>query len=105
MFKISSVGSSLLEVIQDIGWKVSIFDMTVELEQNTPIENLRKCVAYNRDSQTTEDKCTEDENCEYSTLFQECRMRMTKKVIKTYRVPNMFPGQRISVKARKTSNC
>ena len=103
MFKFSSVGSSLLEVIQDIGWKVS-FNMTVELEQNTPKENLRKCLAYNRDSQTTEDRCTEDENCEYSTLIEECRMRMTKKVNKTYRVP-MFPGQRIPVKARKTSNC
>ena len=104
MFKFRSVGSSLLEVIQDIGWKVSIFDMTVELEQNTPTEYRRKCVEYTRDPQTIEDKCTADENCEYRKLFGECTMKRTKKVNKTYKVP-MFPGQRISVKARKTSNC
>ena len=102
MFKFSSVGSSLLEVTQDLGWKVS-FNMTVELDQNTTTEDKRKCVAYNRDPQT-EDECTADENCEYRKLFGECTMKRTKKVNKTYKVP-MFPGQRIPVKARKTSNC
>jgi len=100
---LSSVGSSLLEVTQDLGWKFS-FNMTVELDQTIPTEDKRKCVEYTRDQQTTEEKCTADENCEYNKTFGECSMKMTKKVNKTYKVP-MFPGQRIPIKARKTSTC
>ena len=91
-----------MEVTQDLGWKVS-FNMTVELDQNTTTQDKRKCEAYNRDQQTMEDKCTADENCIYSTIVEDCTWSMTKKVNKTYKVP-MFPGQRIPVKARKTSN-
>ena len=92
-----------MEVTQDLGWKVS-FNMTVELDQTIPTEDRRKCLDYNRDQQTMEDKCTADENCIYSTIVEDCTWSMTKKVNKTYKIP-MFPGQRIPVKSHETSNC
>ena len=63
--------------------------MTIELEKNVPKDAARQCGDYNREPQTLQEKCTSDENCEYTVhVDSECRRRLTKKVNQTYKVPD-----------------